>query len=83
MIQKNVHNNVYYKNKYSGRRMLMVIINATKFRTNFKEYCDKAVHEKETIFITRANGENVVTISQEEYEKLLQNAGLDKKSAKE
>ena len=42
-------------------------------RQNFKHYCDKATEDFETIIITRERGENVVMISESEYNNLMEN----------
>jgi antitoxin YefM len=51
----------------------MIAINYTTARQNFKEYCDKTVNDFETIIITRERGENVVLISENEYNNMLEN----------
>lgn len=51
----------------------MIAINYTTVRQNFKEYCDKATKDFETIIITRERGENVVMLSESEYNNLLEN----------
>jgi antitoxin YefM len=52
---------------------LMIAINYTNTRQNFKEYCDKTVNDFETVIITRERGENVVLISEYEYNNMLEN----------
>lgn len=42
-------------------------------RQNFKDYCDKAANDFETIIVTRERGENVVMLSESEYNNLLEN----------
>jgi len=42
-------------------------------RQNFKEYCDRTVNDFETIIITRERGENVVLMSEAEYNNMLEN----------
>ena len=51
----------------------MIAINYTQMRQNFKEYCDKTVDDFETIIITRERGENVVMMSEAEYNNMLEN----------
>jgi len=51
----------------------MIATNYTTVRQNFKEYCDKATKDFETIIITRERGENVVMLSESEYNNLLEN----------
>lgn len=40
---------------------------------NFNKLCNKAVNEKEKILITRTDGNNIVIISEEEYNNLIEN----------
>ena len=51
----------------------MIAINYTLARQNFKEFCDKTVNDFETIIITRERGENVVLMSEAEYNNMLEN----------
>ncbi len=51
----------------------MIAINYTAARQNLKEYCDKTVEDFETIIITRERGENVVLMSESEYNNMLEN----------
>lgn len=51
----------------------MIATNYTTVRQNFKEYCDKTTKDFETIIITRERGENVVMLSEAEYNNLLEN----------
>ena len=51
----------------------MIAINYTTARQNFKEFCDKTVNDFETIIITRERGENVVLMSESEYNNMLEN----------
>lgn len=51
----------------------MIATSYSAVRQNFKDYCDKATNDFETIIITRAHGENVVMISESEYNNLLEN----------
>ncbi len=51
----------------------MIATNYSSVRRNFKEYCDKAANDFETIIITRERGENVVMLSEAEYNNLLEN----------
>lgn len=45
----------------------------SQVRNNFKEFCDYATKDFETIIITRERGENVVMISESEYNNLIEN----------
>jgi antitoxin YefM len=51
----------------------MIAVNYTTVRQNLKEYCDKTVNDFETVIITRERGENVVLMSENEYNKMLEN----------
>jgi antitoxin YefM len=51
----------------------MLATSYSTVRQNFKEYCDKVTNDFETIIITRERGENVVMISEAEYNNLLEN----------
>ncbi len=51
----------------------MLAINYSNARQNFKSLCDAAVQDCETIFITRKQGENVVLMSEAEYNNILEN----------
>jgi antitoxin YefM len=51
----------------------MLAVNYTNLRENLKKYCDKVNDDYETIIVTRKNNKNVVMISQEEYNNLLEN----------
>lgn len=50
----------------------MLAVNYTNLRDNLKKYCDDAVENCEAIFVTRKQG-NVVLISQDEYNNLIEN----------
>lgn len=54
----------------SGR---MLAVNFTNMRENFKTYCDKVNDDYETIIITRKDNKNVVMISQDEYNNIMEN----------
>jgi len=53
--------------------IILIAINYTLARQRFKEYCDKTVNDFETIIITRERGENVVLMSESEYNNMLEN----------
>ena len=50
----------------------MIAVNYTNIRANLKTYMDKTREDFETIVITSKNG-NVVMISEEEYNNLMEN----------
>ena len=51
----------------------MIATNYSDIRNNLKKYCDKATRDSETIIITRKNDENVVLMSIDEYNNLMEN----------
>ena len=51
----------------------MIATSYSSARQKFKEYCDKTTNDFETIIITRERGENVVMMSEAEYNNLLEN----------
>ena len=51
----------------------MIATSYSSVRKKLKEYCDKATKDFETIIITRERGENVVMLSEAEYNNLLEN----------
>ena len=51
----------------------MLAVNYSNLRDNLKKYCDIANKDFETIIITRKSGGNVVMLSEEEYNNLLEN----------
>lgn len=51
----------------------MLAVNYTNFRENLKDYMDEATDDYETIIVTRKNNKNVVMISEESYNNLMEN----------
>ena len=51
----------------------MIATNYSEVRNNLKTYCDKATQDYVTIIITRKNNENVVLMSEEKYNNLMEN----------
>lgn len=51
----------------------MIAVNYSNVRGNFKNYCDKANNDYETIVITRKSGGNVVMLSEAEYNNIMEN----------
>ena len=51
----------------------MLAVNYTTLRKNLKGYCDKAVDDSETVVVTRKNERNVVMMSVEVYDNLMEN----------
>ncbi|SFC37900.1 type II toxin-antitoxin system Phd/YefM family antitoxin [Clostridium uliginosum] len=51
----------------------MLAVNYSNARENLKTYCDKVNDNNETVIITRKDNKNVVLISQDEYNNMLEN----------
>lgn len=54
----------------------MIALNYTQFRDHMKEKMDLATDEFETLIITRKNNKNVVVMSEEAYNNLIENVYL-------
>ena len=63
--------NKLYLIKIGG--MIMLAVNYSNMRDNFKDYCDKVTDDYETVIVTRKNDKNVVMISLEEYNNMKEN----------
>lgn len=51
----------------------MIALAGSDVRKHFKDTCDKVTHDAETVIVTRTRGENVVMISEDEYNNLMEN----------
>ena len=51
----------------------MIAISSSRVRQSFKEVCDRVTNDFETVIVTRERGENVVMLSEAEYNNLLEN----------
>ena len=51
----------------------MLAVNYTNFRDNMKSYLDKVTDDYETIIIPREDNKNVVVLSEESYNNLMEN----------
>lgn len=51
----------------------MLAVNYTNFRDNMKMYMDKVTDDYETIIVARKDNKNVVMISEESYNNLMEN----------
>jgi antitoxin YefM len=51
----------------------MIATNYSNARQNFAHYCKEAVNNFETVIVTRKNDENVVLMSEKEYNNLMEN----------
>lgn len=52
----------------------MLAVNYSTIRKKFKNYCDEATDNGETVIITRKNEKNVVIISLEQYNQMMKAA---------
>lgn len=52
----------------------MLAVNYSELRNNLKDYCDRAIDNMETVLVTRKDNRNVVVISLEEYNNLIENS---------
>ncbi len=51
----------------------MLAVNYSTLRNNLKSYCDRATEDAETIFITRKDEKNLVMMSLDSYNNLMEN----------
>lgn len=51
----------------------MLAVNYTNLRDNMKSYMDKVTDDYETMIVTRKNNKNVVMLSEESYNNLMEN----------
>lgn len=51
----------------------MIAIASSHVRSHFKEVCDKVVEDVESVIVTRSRGENIVMISEAEYNNIMEN----------
>jgi len=60
----------------------MLAVNYTTLRDNMKTYMDRVTDEYETLEITRKNNKNVIMISEDAYNNMMENIHLmgDKKN---
>ncbi len=54
----------------------MIAVDYSRIKKNLKTYFDKATKDSETIFVTQENNQNVVILSEEAYNNLLENMYL-------
>lgn len=54
----------------------MLAVNYTNLRDNMKSYMDKISDDFETMIVTRKNNKNIVMLSEESYNNLMENAYL-------
>lgn len=51
----------------------MLAVNYTNLRENMKKYMDKVTNDYETLIVTRKDNKNIVMISEEAYNNLIEN----------
>lgn len=51
----------------------MLAVNYTNLRDNMKSYMDKVTDDYETVIVTRKDNKNVVMLSEESYNNLMEN----------
>ena len=51
----------------------MLTVNYTNLKEDMKSYMDKVADDNETLVVTRKNNKNIVIISEESYNNLLEN----------
>jgi len=54
----------------------MLAVNYTTLRDNMKTYMDKVTDDYETMIVTRKDNKNVVMLSEEAYNNLMENAHI-------
>ena len=54
----------------------MLAVNYSTYRSHLKDYCDQAVDDAETVIVTRKDERNVVMMSLEAYNNLMENFSL-------
>ena len=52
----------------------MLAVNYTTLRDNMKTYMDKVTEDYETMIVTRKDNKNIVMLSEESYNNLMENA---------
>ena len=59
----------------------MLAVNYTNLRENMKSYMDRVTDDYETLIVTRKDNKNVVMLSEEAYNNLMENAYIMGKKA--
>jgi antitoxin YefM len=54
----------------------MIAVNYSNARQNLAKYCDAAVDNCEPVVITRKNDRNIVLMSQDDYDNLMENLAI-------
>lgn len=72
---------LYIEYTISKERDCMIAMNFSNVRNNFKEVCDRVMHDSDIAIITRKNDENVVLMSQAQYDNLMENLHIRESKA--
>ena len=74
-VQKIVRYNISTENctVFEWRCIYMLAVNYTNLRDNMKTYLDKVTDDYETMIVTRKDNKNVVILSEEAYNNLMEN----------
>ncbi len=51
---------------------MMLATNFANFKNNLENFCDRAVNDSQVVIVTRKNDENVVLMSLEKYNSLME-----------
>ena len=72
-IVQNIDNTINKEYPVYRESDSMIATNFSNVRNNFKKVCDRVVHDSDVAIITRKNDENVVLMSQAQYDNLMEN----------
>lgn len=73
-VQFSVQYNISTENRtWIQGGVLMLAVNYTNLRDNMKKYMDKVTDDYETMIVTRKDNKNVVMLSEEAYNNLMEN----------
>lgn len=65
---------MHEKHTFVQGGIFMLAVNYTTLRDNMKTYMDKVTDDYETMIVTRKDNKNVVMLSEESYNNLIENA---------
>jgi len=72
-VQETVRYNKSTENRTFLEVYFMLAVNYTNLRDNMKTYMDKVTDDYETMIVTRKDNKNVVMLSEESYNNLIEN----------
>lgn len=72
-VQEIVRYNISTENCTLWKGDYMLAVNYTNLRDNMKSYMDKVTDDYETMIVTRKDNKNVVMLSEESYNNLMEN----------